>query len=80
MAALLLAACPLNAQTAPAKKLVDAARAQVSVTTIYDPAYVSLEYPNGDVAAETGVCTDVVIRALRSGWQMDLQKLVHEDM
>jgi uncharacterized protein len=45
----------------------------------YDPAYVSITYPGGDVPADTGVCTDEVIRAYRS-LGIDLQKLVHEDM
>lgn len=46
----------------------------------YDPSYVSLDYPGGDVPRERGVCTDVVVRALRDGLGKDLQKLVHEDM
>jgi uncharacterized protein YijF (DUF1287 family) len=45
----------------------------------YDPAYVHLAYPGGDVPAETGVCTDEVIRAYRAVG-IDLQKEVHEDM
>ncbi len=45
----------------------------------YDPAYMQLTYPGGDVPQERGVCSDVVIRALRSQ-KVDLQKLVHEDM
>jgi len=45
----------------------------------YDPAYFSLEYPGGDVPADKGVCTDVVIRTYRK-LGVDLQKLVHEDM
>lgn len=57
-----------------------AAREQVGVTTIYDPAYIQLAYPNGDVPKERGVCTDVVIRTFRRAHGMDLQKLVHEDM
>ena len=61
-------------------KLVNAARKQVGVTKAYDPAYSKLTYPNGDVALSKGVCTDVVIRALREAHQLDLQKLVHEDM
>jgi uncharacterized protein len=60
--------------------LVAAARSQVGKTTIYDPAYVRLKYPGGDVPIDRGVCTDVVIRALRAAFNMDLQKLVHEDM
>lgn len=70
---------PIRAEP-PGPKLVEAARRQVGVTTIYDPAYVTLDFPNGDVPAERGVCTDVVIRAFRSGLSLDLQKLVHEDM
>jgi uncharacterized protein len=45
----------------------------------YDPAYFSIPYPNGDVPAGKGVCTDVVIRAYRK-LGIDLQKEVHEDM
>ena len=59
--------------------LVEAALAQVGVTRSYDPSYVPLEYPGGDVPLETGVCTDVVVRALR-GVGVDLQQTVHEDM
>jgi len=46
---------------------------------IYDPAYFSIPYPNGDVPADRGVCTDVVIRAYRK-LGIDLQQKVHEDM
>lgn len=59
--------------------LVAAARAQIGVTLRYDPAYVVLPYPNGDVPQDRGVCTDVVIRALRTQG-LDLQQRVHEDM
>jgi len=45
----------------------------------YDPAYVRLTYPGGDVPADTGVCTDEVVRAYRAVG-IDLQKEVHEDM
>lgn len=70
-----------EAKPARAKNLaiVEAAREQIGVTVRYVPDYVSLKYPGGDVPKETGVCTDVVIRALRKTNQ-DLQKLVHEDM
>ena len=64
----------------PSPPLVAAARARVGVTLIYDPAYVGLKYPNGDVPNERGVCTDVVIRALRAAHTYDLQQKVHEDM
>jgi uncharacterized protein YijF (DUF1287 family) len=59
--------------------LVRAARQQIGVTRYYDPAYVRLDYPGGDVPQDRGVCTDVVIRALRSEG-LDLQQVVHEDM
>jgi len=62
------------------KELADAARRQVGRTVRYDPAYVRLAYPGGDVPADRGVCTDVVIRAYREAFGVDLQKLVHEDM
>jgi uncharacterized protein len=45
----------------------------------YDPAYVKIPYPNGDVPAGKGVCTDVIIRAYRK-LGIDLQKEVHVDM
>lgn len=56
------------------------ARSQIGKTTSYDPSYVGLSYPGGDVPLEKGVCTDVVVRALRGAVNLDLQKLVHEDM
>lgn len=49
------------------------------MTLSYDGGYKSIPYPNGDVPMETGVCTDVIIRAYRA-LGFDLQKLVHEDM
>ena len=45
----------------------------------YEPAYVRIPYPNGDVPADTGVCTDEIIRIYRAVG-IDLQKEVHEDM
>lgn len=61
------------------REIVAAARKQIGVTTRYVPDYIAIAYPGGDVPKETGVCTDVVIRALR-GTGHDLQKLLHEDM
>lgn len=49
------------------------------MTLSYDGGYKAIPYPNGDVPPETGVCTDVIIRAYRA-LGFDLQKLVHEDM
>lgn len=60
-------------------RLVEAARTQVGVTLGYDAAYRRIAYPGGDVPLATGVCTDVVIRALRAQG-LDLQQRVHEDM
>ena len=61
-------------------RIARSARTQVGVTLSYDPDYRRVAYPGGDVPPERGVCTDVVIRALRSGAGIDLQRLVHEDM
>ena len=60
--------------------IVVAARSQIGVTVKYDSSYRSIPYPNGDVPKDRGVCSDVVVRALRDARDMDLQKLVHEDM
>ncbi len=65
---------------AKSTSIVSAARNQVGKTTIYDSSYVRLDYPGGDIPIERGVCTDVVIRALRDSVKMDLQQLLHEDM
>ncbi|GAG56959.1 unnamed protein product, partial [marine sediment metagenome] len=43
--------------------IVRSARTQIGKTLEYNPAYVSLDYPNGDLPIRRGVCTDVVIRA-----------------
>lgn len=59
--------------------LLAAAKNQIGVTVHYDPRYVQLRYPNGDVPADRGVCSDVVIRALRAVG-LDLQQALHEDM
>jgi uncharacterized protein YijF (DUF1287 family) len=82
-AAALAATTSLAARAEPAEwalKLVRAAELQIGVTTVYDPAYVKLGYPGGDVPRDRGVCTDVIVRAYRDGLGIDLQLLVHEDM
>jgi uncharacterized protein YijF (DUF1287 family) len=61
------------------KQMLDGAIDQAGVTTGYDPSYVALDYPGGDVPETTGVCSDVVVRAIRKTG-IDLQKVVHEDM
>ncbi|MDQ1920424.1 DUF1287 domain-containing protein [Massilia pseudoviolaceinigra] len=68
-----------SAQNATPVRLVDAARAQIGVTTQYNGRYERIAYPGGDVPLERGVCTDVVIRAYRKVG-VDLQELVHKDM
>lgn len=71
---------PLPADASPQlKQLIESAIEQTKVTTGYDPSYVAIEYPGGDVPLETGVCSDVVVRAFRKAG-IDLQKEVHEDM
>lgn len=59
--------------------LVDAAKSLTHQDVTYDPSYFSIDYPNGDVPKDKGVCTDVIIRAYRK-LGIDLQKEVHEDM
>jgi uncharacterized protein YijF (DUF1287 family) len=75
-AALAAAALPPT----PGDRLATAARAQLGVTKGYDPRYVRIPYPNGDVPRSTGVCADVIVRAGRDALALDLQRLVHEDM
>ena len=82
-----LAASPGAAQITPSTpatgidpvRLVKAARRQIGVTVGYDPEYRVLAFPGGDVPSSTGVCTDVVTRALREQG-VDLQQAIHEDM
>ena len=86
LATILLCAGML-AQTAPdasshalfLQRLVNAAVERTHHSVRYDPAYVRLPYPGGDVPADTGVCTDEVIRSYRV-LGIDLQKEVHEDI
>lgn len=61
------------------EKLSDAAILLTKDNVSYDPSYVDIKYPNGDVPKNKGVCTDVIIRAYRK-LGIDLQKEVHEDM
>ena len=61
------------------ERLVAAAVERTSHTVTYDSAYFSIPYPNGDVPADKGVCTDEVIRSYRA-LGVDLQREVHEDM
>jgi len=61
------------------QQLVNAAIERTHHSVRYDPAYVHIPYPGGDVPADTGVCSDEIIRAYRAVG-VDLQKEVHEDM
>lgn len=69
----------VTAQETFFENLSDAALALTRDQVTYDPAYVRIDYPNGDVPPDRGVCTDVIIRAYRK-LSVDLQKEVHEDM
>lgn len=61
------------------RRLVNAAIERTNHAVHYDPGYVRIPYPGGDVPADSGVCTDEIIRAYRAVG-VDLQKEVHEDM
>lgn len=63
-----------------AEKLIAAAETQIGVTLSYDPAYLRIKFPGGDVPREAGVCTDVIIRAYRDAFGFDLQQAVNADM
>lgn len=78
----ILSVISCSALTEPAGfqlQLVDAALERTSHQVRYDGAYRRIAYPDGDVPADIGVCTDVIIRSYRA-LGIDLQQLVHEDM
>lgn len=79
LVSLMLTSTACTAQSTFAKQLSDAAVQLTHDKVIYDPSYFSIPYPNGDIPAGRGVCTDVIIRAYRK-LGIDLQKNVHEDM
>ncbi len=74
-----LAISQATGQTSFYDRLADSALVLTRQHVQYDPGYFRLDYPNGDVPAGKGVCTDVIIRAYRK-FGIDLQKEVHEDM
>ncbi|MCG6187005.1 DUF1287 domain-containing protein [Maribellus maritimus] len=76
---LLLTFYPAVGQTSFYNQLADSALTLTKQKVTYDPGYFQIEYPNGDIPANKGVCTDLVIRAYRK-LGIDLQKEVHEDM
>lgn len=59
--------------------LSNAAIELTKIRVVYDPKYYALDYPNGDLPSNRGVCTDVIVRVYRA-LGIDLQKAVHEDM
>ncbi len=63
----------------PVRSIIESAIKQTKTTTGYTQDYFVIPFPNGDVPAHTGACTDVVIRSFRAAG-VDLQKDVHEDM
>ena len=74
---ILLSMISLSAESMKSR-FIEFARAQVGKTLYYDPSYRKLKYPNGDIPIERGVCTDVVIRALR-GVGIDMQQRIYQD-
>jgi uncharacterized protein len=70
---------PIAAHQQFLQRLVDAAIERTHHQVRYISEYVKIPYPGGDVPAETGVCTDEIIRSYRAVG-VDLQKEVHEDM
>jgi uncharacterized protein len=79
--ALWIFSCCETAQSAPiGADIADAAKRQIGITVSYDQAYKSIPFPGGDVKADTGVCTDVVIRALRIAKKLDLQADINADI
>jgi uncharacterized protein len=76
----LIAFFTTTADPIQANDVVRSARQQIGKTNLYDPSYRILDYPNGDIPIERGVCTDVIVRAMRDAYNYDLQKFVHEDM
>lgn len=90
LAGCFLASCGYKAATArespaqhsratPREKVIAGALVQTTYTFGYDPSYVKIAYPMGDVPRDRGVCSDVIVRAFREAG-IDLQQEVHEDM
>lgn len=69
----------VNGQTDFFNTLADSTLTLTKQKVTYTSGYFSIDYPNGDVPSDKGVCTDVIIRAYRK-LGIDLQKEVHEDM
>ncbi|MCX4026197.1 DUF1287 domain-containing protein [Endozoicomonas sp. SM1973] len=61
------------------KSLATAAEERTKYDVTYDGSYYVIDYPNGDVPENIGVCTDVVIRSYRK-LDIDLQQALHLDI
>jgi uncharacterized protein len=86
LAMLVLPECTASAQGRAAaspqefvRSLVAAAVDRPKHEVTYDPGYVAIDYPGGDVPVGSGVCSDEIIRIYRAVG-IDLQKEVHEDV
>jgi len=71
--------CLVSGQPSFFDRLADSALVLTHQKVKYDPSYFQIKYPDGDIPADRGVCTDVIIRAYRK-LGIDLQKEVHQDM
>lgn len=76
---LIVLSYPCSSQSNFFERLADSTVTLTYDQVTYDPSYFSIDYPNGDIPGDKGVCTDVIIRAYRK-LGIDLQKEVHEDM
>lgn len=63
----------------PLDILIGAKKAALDAAPYTNVGYVKLAYPGGDVPRHVGVCTDVIVRAVRNAG-LDLQKALHEDI
>jgi uncharacterized protein YijF (DUF1287 family) len=90
IAALLIPACSHNhgagaqagqagSAATPRERAIQSAIEQTEYTHRYDPSYVRIDYPGGDVPIDRGACSDVIVRSFRKAG-VDLQKEIHEDM
>jgi uncharacterized protein len=70
---------PIPKPRTAAERIVNGAKEEARREVRYDAGYYSVRYPGGDVPADRGACTDLVVRALRHAGY-DLQRLIHEDM
>jgi len=57
---------------------IKSAQDQIGKTLTYNPEYRTIKYPIGDIPISKGVCTDVVVRAMREV-DVDLQERIYKD-